>query len=85
MTAELYDQCARCGSSLAWEDCQSCGGEGCYEDDDDGIIEYRTCWDCEGQARFAFCLSSAEWCEQNPLPGREHVKSGTVEWFEVSR
>lgn len=31
-----------------------------------------------------FCLSSAEWCEANPTPGREHIESGTAEWFQVA-
>lgn len=31
-----------------------------------------------------FCLSSAEWCEANPLPGREHVPTGTPEWYQVA-
>ena len=27
------------------------------------------------------CMSSPEWCEANPLPGRELVKRGEIEWF----
>ena len=27
------------------------------------------------------CLSSPAWCEANPLPGRENVKRGEIEWF----
>jgi hypothetical protein len=28
------------------------------------------------------CLSSAKWCEENPLPGRES-QSPMPEWFDV--
>lgn len=27
------------------------------------------------------CLSSAAWCEANPIEGREHVHRGEIEWF----
>ena len=30
------------------------------------------------------CLSSAEWCEENPLPGRENWESGP-EWFCIEK
>jgi len=29
------------------------------------------------------CMSSPEWCEANPLPRREHIKRGKVEWFTL--
>jgi hypothetical protein len=32
-----------------------------------------------------WCLSSAEWCNANPMPGRESVERGAIEWFVVER
>lgn len=31
----------------------------------------------------ALCLSSSAWCETHPMPGRENVRRGEVEWFVV--
>jgi hypothetical protein len=28
-------------------------------------------------------MSSPEWCEANPLPGREKVKRGELEWYTI--
>jgi hypothetical protein len=78
-TTEWLDQCARCGSSLYWEDCPTC--EACgrgYADDPDP-----TCSTCAGSGRTSFCLSGYEWCQAHPLPGRESVACHTAEWFEV--
>ncbi len=79
-------QCARCGSSVTWEDCEACGGEGftghdCGEDsccciDPEPNV---TCSHCDGRGAFATCLASAEWCSKNPRPGREDVTPETVE------
>lgn len=87
-----YDyQCARCGSSIQWEQCGACGGEGItgpgelYEQDplwydpDD----YENCHQCDGEASWGICISSPEWCDANPVPGRESVKRGTIEWYPV--
>ena len=89
-----YDcQCARCGSSVEWEQCGACGGEGItgpgelYEQDplwydpDD----YETCHQCGGEASFPSCISSDEWCKAHPKKGREEIESGTPEWFVVNR
>lgn len=38
---------------------------------------------CNGLGHWYRCLSSPEWCKANPLPGREDVERGKVEWFET--
>jgi hypothetical protein len=83
-TAEMYAsgleidaQCARCGSSCEWVDCWA-GCEDGYRSDD----EYDwPCDECHGRGGWQHCISSAEWCEANPLPGREDVRRGAIEWF----
>ena len=83
-------QCARCGSSILWEDCPNCGGEGgsghdcgedccccLYPEDNMG------CDICRGEGSFPICLSSREWCEAHPKPGREQVARGTAEKFTI--
>lgn len=76
------EQCARCGSSAEWESCEGCGGDGlsrhdCGEDscwcaDDAANV---TCGECGGRGGRWHCLSSRDWCESNPLPDRENVRS----------
>lgn len=84
-------QCARCGSSCHWEECYECGGDGldgheCGEDccmclyPDDNVC-CDLCNGCGGEGGEDVCLSSPAWCEANPLPGREHVKRGAIEWY----
>jgi len=76
-------QCGRCGSSLAWEPCATCEAS--------GDIELHTgygvpdCPTCHGDGTMPVCLSSAAWCEANPLPGNEHIPRHTPEAFEVRR
>lgn len=85
-------QCARCGSSVDWHECESCGGEGItgpgelydedplwYDHDD-----YEPCHQCGGQSSWAVCLSGADWCQGHPMPGRENVERGRIEWFPLS-
>lgn len=74
---EDHDQCARCGSSVSWEDCQACPMFGSFDEPDPH------CPNCEGSGRVASCLSSYEWCQANPLPGCEDIDRHTVEWFTV--
>lgn len=73
-----------------WEDCPNCGGEGvsghdcgedccCCADPYDNI----GCDICQGKGAFPLCLSSREWCESHPLPGRENTRRSTPEAFEV--
>lgn len=86
-------QCARCGSTLVWESCERCGGEGItgpgelYEEDplwydpDD----YEACHECGGEGSWPHCISSPEWCEANPIVGREGIARNTPEWFVCER
>lgn len=65
-------QCARCGSSCTFIDCANCGGEGEIEDSDwqfEG--EYHRCDWCRGSGGWWRCMSSKQYCEANPRPGRE--------------
>ncbi len=86
-------QCARCGSSLDWHQCDVCGGEGItglgelYEEDPlwYDMYDYKACHQCGGQASWPYCISSPDWCEAHPLRGREKTKSGTPEWFVIRR
>lgn len=76
-------QCARCGSSLDWELCSDCGGDGYYEEEDYEMCDtfYDSCPSCNGRGSFPCCLSSSEYCQANPLEDRESIKGGTPEWF----
>lgn len=84
---EIDAQCARCGSSCAREHCWNC--EDGFSDHDCGedtcCCRYPepnvVCGVCRGYGGWQMCLSSAEWCQANPLPGREGVERGQIEWF----
>ena len=83
-------QCARCGSSLTFEDCEGCGGDGLYGHDcgEDSCCclnpeDNVPCDICRGEGAFPVCMSSPYWCDANPLPGREKVAGRTPEWFRV--
>ncbi len=87
---EYECQCARCGSSCSDQRCFDCGGEGvnghecgddccCCADPEENML----CETCQGKGHWWSCLSSSEWCESNPLPGRDQIKRGTIEWFSV--
>ena len=85
-SAQYYDECccARCGSSCGSDGCDTCGNDGFITDDDTEwgeSEEFLRCPECLGNPVRYFCLSSAEWCEANPLPGRESTPRGLVEWF----
>jgi hypothetical protein len=85
---EIDCQCARCGSSASSEECLDCGGDGvdghdcgddcccCLHPEDNMECQY-----CRGQGVYHVCLSSSEFCQANPLPGRENVERGAIEWF----
>jgi hypothetical protein len=48
-------------------------------------------WDCQcarcgsSMADCQDCLSPAQWCTANPMPGREAVERGAVEWYAPRR
>lgn len=83
-------QCARCGSSADYQQCDQCAGDGfdwhdCGEDccmcadPEDNM----PCDICRGRGGWYRCLSSKEYCEANPLPGRQHIARGKIEWFVI--
>lgn len=82
-------QCARCGSSCEYEHCCDC--EDGYSDHDCGedcccCLEPElnvVCETCHGHGGWYCCLSSPEWCRDNPLPGREEGQGRVIEWFAV--
>lgn len=58
------DDCPVCGSSMYWEDCNDCGGEGYrsvdYDEEDggdDGSAGYGQCITCDGRGGFWLCLN----------------------------
>lgn len=77
-------QCARCGSTLDFEPCTRCGGQGYLENgqDEDGQWEDDDrCEECLGRATFPVCMSGDEYCQANPIKGRESIQRNTPEWF----
>lgn len=84
---EIDCQCARCGSSVHSERCDYCedgfDGHDCGEDCCCCLRpeENVPCQYCNGNGVWHTCLSSPEWCEANPLPGRKEVRRGQIEWF----
>lgn len=88
---DWHCRCARCGSTLFWEDCESCDGNGvsghdcgedccCCSDPEDNI----QCDACGGRGTFPRCMSSHEYCHGHPMPGREAIERNTPEWFTIS-
>lgn len=69
-------QCARCGSSCSFADCANCGGEGEIDDMDnfEWPSIYRCDW-CRGSGGSWHCISGVEWCQANPMAGREAIES----------
>lgn len=80
-------QCARCGSSVDFTHCDDCedglDGHDCGDDcccclhPEDNVV----CQTCYGHGVRWTCLSSVGWCFGNPLPGREEVLRGQIEWY----
>ena len=81
----LGETCSRCGSTAAYEDCTNCdhgyshhdcGEDTCPCDEpEDNVL----CYICNGKGGWYACLSTPEWCEANPLPGRENITRGPTE------
>lgn len=88
---EIDCQCARCGSSAEHHDCWNC--EDGYSDHDCGedcccCLDPEpnvTCDVCRGHGSWHSCGSPPEFCEANPLPGRQGVKRGEIEWFTIEQ
>ena len=83
---EIDCQCARCGSSCDSDLCYECE-QGVVWDRapfmyDEGGPAY-TCPACNGDYVSHRCISTPEWCKANPLPGREGVERGKIEWFTI--
>ena len=80
-------QCARCGSSCVFEDCDYCGGEGYNESDDwqDDEDALYPCDVCRTRGGHWACCSGAEWCEAHPNEGREATPRGALEWFTFDK
>lgn len=72
----LGTSCARCGSSAESLPCGNCD-DGIIEDDTDPLwgVEVHECDWCMGRGGSWHCISSPEWCEANPLPGKEGIES----------
>lgn len=76
-------QCARCGSSADWRECGECeDGYRDYDFGDDVCSDWIlvACDFCNGHGGDYWCVSSKEWCEANPLVGREKIERGQIEW-----
>lgn len=81
-------QCARCGSSMMWAECENCGGEGldghdcgedcccCLDPEPNQRCDY-----CRGSGGHWECMSSPRFCTANPLTGRDEIVRGTPEWY----
>lgn len=77
--SETERQCARCGSSVAWVECENCDdgytGHDCGDDScccrypEDNVV----CDRCLGRAGWYVCCSDAAWCEAHPAPGRQNT------------
>jgi hypothetical protein len=82
---EIDCQCARCGSSVYSERCDYCEDGFIFDTGPASGPDYyaELCPECDGNPVSHYCLSSPEWCQANPLPGREHVERGQLEWLTL--
>ena len=75
------NQCARCGSSMDFQECDQCAGEGYDVFEEDGDERDTDCEACNGRGGWWTCLSSPGWCNEHPNAGRENVQRGEIEWY----
>lgn len=63
MSNEGFQTCSVCGTELEYEDCWSCGGDGCFDSYEDDAINfgpgehYEKCDVCEGKGGYLVCPS----------------------------
>jgi hypothetical protein len=88
---EWDNRCARCGSDVDFTECYNCEDGYSHHDCGEDCCcclhpePNVRCDICHGVGGWWECLSSRQWCEANPLPGREDVKRGQVEWFLIEK
>jgi hypothetical protein len=93
IVVDVFQQCARCGSSVERVQCEHCGGDGTtapgelYEQDPLWYDEDDTdpCSVCGGASGWTVCVSDAAWCEAHPLPGHEGIKRGEIDEYGIER
>ena len=84
-------RCARCGRDVDREHCDHCeDGYSDHECGEDTCCCLRPelnvpCEICEGKGGWWRCMQSGDWCEAHPLPGRDHIRRGEVEWVVTER
>lgn len=84
-----YDvQCARCGGSCEWHECEEWDCEDGYREEDFGddvVPDMQTvvCETCRGYGGWNECGNSQNWCLLNPMPGREKTDRGLLEWYRT--
>ena len=67
--------CGRCGSAVVWVECGFCKGDGCYEAVSGGYVD---CHACAGEGGWWMCSQPEDWCQANPMPGRDDVARGNI-------
>lgn len=75
--ADIEYECGRCGSSMDSAPCGFC--DGC------GIPPDPNCDACYGTGTVFSCMSTKEWCETMPAPGRENEPRHSIDAFFVCR
>lgn len=77
--------CARCGSLAVWMECffcedgfseHDCGEDTCCCAEPEPNV---ACDICDGFEGWWACGSSEDWCQANPMPGRENVEPGEID------
>jgi hypothetical protein len=82
-------QCARCGTSAFHVDCYDCENGYSHHDCGEDCCcclnpePNVPCDVCGGSGGWWQCCSPGNYCEANPIPGREHIQRGAIEWYDV--